>query len=98
MSKWLTAELRKQSWAAFEGSCAELDPGKHVSTQDKGDRTVSRAVEFGGLQLIRRKSLTKHCLKLLVTEFLNLLLKETEIFMVCLVLDLFVCFKAAGFL
>lgn len=30
MSKWLTAELRKQSSAAVEGSCAELDPGKHM--------------------------------------------------------------------
>lgn len=53
-------------------------------------RTVSRAVAFGGLQLIRRKSLTKRCLKLLVTEFLNLLLKKTEVFVVCFVLVLFV--------
>lgn len=30
MSKWITAELRKPSWAAVEGSCAELDPGKHM--------------------------------------------------------------------
>lgn len=51
---------------------------------------LARTVAFGGLQLIRRKSLTKHCLKLLVTEFLNLLLKKTEVFVVCFVLVLFV--------
>lgn len=52
--------------------------------------TLSKAVEFAGLELIRRKSLIKYCLKLTVTEFLSLLLKETELFMVCLVLVLLV--------
>lgn len=60
--------------------------------------TVSKAVASAGLELIRRKSLIKYCLKLMVNEFLNLLLEETELFMVCLVLVLFVSFKAAGFL
>lgn len=60
--------------------------------------TVSRAVAFAGLELIKRKSLIKHCLKLTVSEFLNFLLKGTEVLMVCLVLVLFVYFKAADFL
>lgn len=47
-------------------------------------RTVSRAVTFAGLELIKRKSLIKHCLKVIVREFLNFLLKETEVLMVCL--------------
>lgn len=61
-------------------------------------RRVSRAVTFAGLQLIWGKSRTKHCLKLLISEFLNLLLEETEVFTVCFVLLLFVRFKAADFL
>lgn len=31
MPKWVAAELRIHSWAAVEGSCAELDPRKHIS-------------------------------------------------------------------
>lgn len=37
----------------------------------------------------------KHCLKLMVREFLNLSLKATEVIVVCLIL--FVYFKAADF-
>lgn len=38
--------------------------------------TVSRTVQFAGLELIRRKSLIKYCLKLIVNEFLSLLLRD----------------------
>lgn len=60
-------------------------------------RTVSKAVVFAGLEVIRRKSLIKRCLKITVSELLNFL-KETEVLIVCLVLFLFVYFKAADFM
>lgn len=72
----VTAELRKQSWTAVEGSCAELGPGKHMLPP--GIRRDSGQ----GCRICRvradQKEKPNKALPETDGQFLNLSLKDTE--------------------